>query len=146
MAKHKYIETPERMWELFEAYKSEVKNNPRKKHVFVGKDGNSDFEMLERPLTIEGFECWCYDNGIIGDLSHYFANTNDRYSEYLTICSRIRKAIRKDQIEGGMVGQYNPSITQRLNGLTEKVQNEQNVNINKMPDWLKAPIPNEVQS
>lgn len=146
MAKHKYIETPEKMWELFEAYKSEVKSNPRKKHVFVGKDGNSDFERLEVPLTIEGFECWCYDNGIIGDLSHYFANTNDRYSEYLTICSRIRKAIRKDQIEGGMVGQYNPSITQRLNGLTEKVQNEQNININKMPDWLKAPIPNEVQS
>jgi hypothetical protein len=28
--------------------------------------------------------------------------------------------IRQDQIEGGMVGQYNPSITQRLNGLTEK--------------------------
>ncbi len=24
--------------------------------------------------------------------------------------------------------------------LTEKVQNEQNININKMPDWLKAPI------
>ena len=146
MGKHKYIETPERMWELFEAYKSEVKSNPRKKHVFVGKDGNSDFERLEVPLTIEGFECWCYDMGIIGDLSHYFANTNDRYSEYLTICSRIRKAIRKDQIEGGMVGQYNPSITQRLNGLTEKVQNEQNININKMPEWLKAPIPNEVQS
>lgn len=146
MAKHKYIETPEKMWELFEAYKSEVKSNPRKKHVFVGKDGNSDFERLEVPLTIEGFECWCYDMGIIGDLSHYFANTNDRYSEYLTICSRIRKAIRKDQIEGGMVGQYNPSITQRLNGLTEKVQNEQNININKMPEWLKAPIPNEVQS
>ena len=32
-----------------------------------------------------------------------------------------RKAIRKDQIEGGMVGQYNPSITQRLNNLTERV-------------------------
>ena len=26
-----------------------------------------------------------------------------------------------DQIEGGMVGQYNPSITQRLNNLTERV-------------------------
>jgi hypothetical protein len=41
-----------------------------------------------------------------------------------------------------MVGQYNASITQRLNGLTEKVQNEQNININKMPEWLKAPIEN----
>lgn len=124
MAKNKYVETPEKMWELFEAYKSEVKSNPRKRHVFVGKDGNSDFETLEVPLTIEGFECWCYDNGIIGDLSHYFANTNNSYSEYLTICSRIRKAIRKDQIEGGMVGQYNPSITQRLNNLVEKQQIE----------------------
>jgi hypothetical protein len=28
--------------------------------------------------------------------------------------------IRQDQIEGGMVGQFNPSITQRLNSLTEK--------------------------
>ena len=28
--------------------------------------------------------------------------------------------IRQDQIEGGMSGIYNPSITQRLNGLTDK--------------------------
>lgn len=142
MAKHKYIETPEKMWELFEAYRTEVKSNPRKKHVFVGKDGNSDYEMLERPLTIEGFECYCHDKGIISDLSNYFANSNDKYSEYSTICHAIKKAVRTDQIEGGMVGQYNPSITQRLNGLTEKVQNEQNININKMPDWLKSPIEN----
>ncbi len=38
----------------------------------------------------------------------------------MNICSRIKRAIRQDQIEGGMVGQFNPSITQRLNGLTEK--------------------------
>ena len=31
----KYIETPERMWELFLAYVKEVKSNPRKKVVFV---------------------------------------------------------------------------------------------------------------
>jgi hypothetical protein len=124
MAKHKYIETPEKMWELFEAYRNEVKSNPRKKHVFVGKDGNSEFELLERPLTMEGFECYCFENGIITNLSQYFANTEQRYTDYQTICSRIRTAIRKDQIEGGMVGQYNPSITQRLNGLTEKQENK----------------------
>jgi hypothetical protein len=124
MAKHKYIETPEKMWELFEAYRNEVKSNPRKKHVFVGKDGNSEFELLERPLTMEGFECYCFENGIITNLSQYFANTEQRYTDYQTICSRIRTAIRKDQIEGGMVGQYNSSITQRLNGLTEKQENK----------------------
>jgi hypothetical protein len=35
-------------------------------------------------------------------------------------CSYIKREIRNDQISGGMVGQYNPSITQRLNNLTEK--------------------------
>jgi hypothetical protein len=123
MAKHKYIETPEKMWELFTAYKNHVKSNPRKKMVFVGKDGQRDYELLEVPLTTEGFELWCADNDIISDLSQYFANTEGRYTDYQTICSRIKKAIREDQIQGGMVGQYNPSITQRLNGLTEKTEN-----------------------
>jgi hypothetical protein len=138
MGKNKYIETPEKMWEHFEAYRNEVKSNPRKKHVFVGKDGVSDYELLERPLTLDGFECYCYDNGIISDLSNYFANSDNKYSDYSTICSRIRKAIKDDQIQGGMVGQYNASITQRLNGLTDKSEIKQEVNVNKLPEWLTS--------
>lgn len=120
MAKHKYIETPEKMWEYFEAYKTHVKSTPRLKMVFVGKDGRTEYEHLERPLTMEGFELYLFENGIIGDVSHYFCNLDNRYNDYIAICSRIKKAIREDQISGGMVGQYNASITQRLNGLTEK--------------------------
>ena len=120
----KYIETPERMWELFLAYVQEVKSKPRYKFVFVGKDGKKDREELERPLTMEGFELYVADLGIAQDLSHYFSNANNAYDDYLAICTRIRKAIRRDQIEGGMVGQYNASITQRLNGLAEKTHNE----------------------
>ena len=120
MSKHKYIETPEVMAQLFEDYKNECKTNPRKKHVFVGKDGTSDYELLERPLTIEGFRVYCYDK--IGCVKQYFENPDKRYNEYITICSHIREVIRRDQIEGGMVGQYNPSITQRLNGLKESIE------------------------
>ena len=114
----KYIKTPEKMWELFEAYRKEVKDNPRKKHVFVGKDGNSDFETLERPLTMAGFKNFCYDR--VGCINQYLVNQDGNYDDYLTICTRIREEIRQDQIEGGMVGQYNSSITQRLNGLADK--------------------------
>ena len=114
----KYIETPEKMWELFEAYRKEVKSNPRTKHVFVGKDGASESEKLERPLTFEGFKEFCYE--VIGCVEQYFTNQDDGYTDYLGICSRIKNAIRRDQIEGGMVGQYNASITQRLNGLADK--------------------------
>ena len=120
----KYIETPERMWELFVAYVQEVKSNPRKKVVFVGKDGVEKDEPLERPLTMEGFELYVADLGIALGLDDYFANTREVYSDYSAICTRIRKAIRRDQIEGGMVGQYNASITQRLNGLIDKTQAE----------------------
>jgi hypothetical protein len=67
---------------------------------------------------MEGFENYCEE--VIGCVHQYFVNQEGAYTEYLNICSRIKRLIRQDQIEGGMVGQYNPSITQRLNGLTEK--------------------------
>ncbi len=130
MGKNKYIESPEKMWELFEAYRKEVKSNPRHITDFYGKDGEERIKPLERPLTLEGFENYVSDLDIISDLSNYFANSDNKYTEYSTICSRIRRTIKQDQIEGGMVGQYNPSITQRLNGLVDKKEIEQNTNIN----------------
>lgn len=120
MGRHKYIESPAKMWELFASYKTEVKKDFILVQDFVGKDGDEVNRKRERPLTLEGFECWCFDNDIISDLSQYFANTEGRYTDYQTICTRIRKSIRRDQIEGGMAGIYNPSITQRLNGLVDK--------------------------
>jgi len=123
MGKRKYIENPEKMWEYFETYKNWVKSNPIQVQDYVGKDAEMVYRTKERPLTIDGFECWCFDNGIISDLSNYFANSDNRYSDYSTICHAIKKAVRTDQIEGGMAGIYNPSITQRLNNLTEKTEN-----------------------
>lgn len=127
MPKHKYIESPEKMWELFTQYKEWVKSNPIKVQDYVGKDAEMVYREKERPLTIDGFECWCFENEIISDLSNYFANSGNNYTEYSTICSRIRKSVRVDQIEGGLAGIYNPSITQRLNGLTEKTETESKV-------------------
>lgn len=135
MGRTKHIETPEKFWEHFQSYKQEVLSNPRHKNE-LDKFGNIVSIPLRVPLTIEGFENWCSDNGIIEDLSQYFANTENRYSNYQTICSRVRKAVRQDQIEGGMVGQYNPSITQRLNGLVDKKETEikGGLNIPNLPD------------
>ena len=124
MAKNKYIESPERLWELFIEYKNDVKENPRVKNDFAGKDADEVFKKLERPLTMEGFENYVADMDVINDLSDYFGNVDGRYKEYTAICSRIRKNIRQDQIEGGMVGIFNPSITQRLNNLVEKIQED----------------------
>lgn len=134
MGKKKYIETPELLWEYFLAYKKEVKSKPILVEDYVGKDAQRVLRQKEKPLTIDGFECWCYDNEIINDLSNYFANSDNKYSDYSTICSRIRKAVRTDQIEGGMAGIYNPSITQRLNNLVERSETNIKVEQPLFPD------------
>lgn len=122
MGRHKNIETPGIMWELFEAYKQHVANNPILVQDFVGKDGEEVRREKQRPLTMEGFECYVMDNTNVTypDLSQYFEAKSESYRSFFPICSRIRREIRQNQIEGGMAGIYNPSITQRLNGLVEK--------------------------
>jgi hypothetical protein len=115
----KNIETPEAMWDLYEAYKRWCKENPRFSYSLSNKTGEATAVPLERPLTQVGFRTFAADRG--QSVQDYFANYEGRYSAFTTICSRIEEAIRQDQIEGGMVGQYNASITQRLNNLTERV-------------------------
>ena len=78
-------------------------------------------EPLEVPLTMEGFEIYCWNKfNFTG--KHYIENTNKSYKDFCTIATRIRQEIRDDQIKGGMVGQYNSSITARLNSLKDQVE------------------------
>ena len=122
MGKHKYIETPEKMWELFEAYRKEVKANPRIKVEYVGRNGDKVETPIERSLSLDGFYCFGYEKGVT--IHHYFDNPDGAYDDYRGITTRIRKAVRSEQIDGAMVGAYNSNLTARLNGLTEKTQTD----------------------
>ena len=139
MGKPKYIETPEVMWEHFLAYKEHVKKNPIIVKDWVGKDATDVYREKEKPLTFIGFQNWLDDNDIITDVTDYFENKDNRYSNYIRICSRIKRNITDDQIAGGMVGIYNPSITQRLNGLADNVKKEVTVE-NKTPIFGDNPL------
>lgn len=149
--KKKYIESPERMWELFEEYRKEVESNPIM--VVEQKKGNTSIKVTattegvnftppsdlvylphQRPLTFEGFENYLADQQIIQDVGDYFSNKDNRYESYAAVCSRIKRTIRQDHIEGGMAGIYNPSITQRLNGLAENVNNNNRTEQPLFPD------------
>lgn len=118
----KYIETPEKMWLLFEDYRKQTKSNPILVHDFVGKDADEVERKRERPLTFEGFKNYCRRN--VGEVEQYFMNPDNRYDDYISICRAIKDEIREDQVIGGMVGIYNPSITQRLNGLKEQSETD----------------------
>ncbi len=125
MGRKKLIETPEKMWELFEAYKKEVKTNPLQVHDFVGRDGNDAYRSKEKPLILVGFYNYCRRNA--SDVHHYFENPDNRFDDFRGICRAIKEEIREDQIVGGMANIYNPSITQRLNNLTDKTEVTQKV-------------------
>lgn len=144
MGVSKAIESPDILWSLFEDYKAHVKARPRLEHDFVGKDATSVRREKEVPLTLERFECWVADLGIIGQLTHYFVNWEGRYEEFVTVCTRIKTEIRADQIEGGMCGLYNPSITQRLNKLAEvtegTIKEEPAIDYSKLSDAALAEI------
>lgn len=127
MGRHKYIETPEKLLEFWDAYVFYIKSNPILVHEFVGKDGNSVEKRHERPLTQQRFEAWMFRENKI-TVGQYFDNKDKAYNDFVAICSHIKVERQADQIEGGMAGIYNPSITQRLNGLVDKTQNENDNN------------------
>lgn len=122
------VETPEEMLKHFQAYKDSLTEKAKDwgKVQYVGRDGNKVTDYPKLPLTMAGFIVYCF-YAKVGDIEQYFVNQGGAYDEFLSICRAIKKEIRDDQIMGGLVGLYNPSITQRLNGLTDKTQTTVNV-------------------
>jgi hypothetical protein len=116
------IDSPEHLLELFQSYKKWVKENPRYKYTLNQRTGDMVAEPLECPLTMEGFEVYCFNKFDL-TIEHYIRNTQGAYDEFCGISTHIKREIRQDQINGGLVGQYNANLTARLNGLTEKTEN-----------------------
>lgn len=121
MNSRKIIDSPDKLLDLFNQYKKWRDKTPIMVHDFIGKEGRPDYREKQRPLTMEGFEDFVAEiPNMPLSLDAYFANRDGRYEDYVSICSYIRRQIRNDQINGGMVGIYNTSITQRLNNLVDK--------------------------
>lgn len=117
----KNIESTQHLWNSFQDYIIDLKSKENEwlKVQYVGKEGMRETDALKLPLTFEGFKRYCWDVEI-GCVEQYFKNQDKLYDEYIPICSRIKNSIRENQITGGLVGVFNPSITQRLNGLAEQ--------------------------
>lgn len=130
----KYIETPERLWELFEAYIKKEAENPMFRTDYVGKDGREVKTALNVPITFEGFECYLADEGIIQDLGDYSKNDDNRYSDYAPIVTRIRKNCFVQNLKGAAVGLFNANIIARKLGLVEKTQAEVKIEQPLFPD------------
>ena len=115
------FKTPDDLLDVWHAYKNELKDRSKNwpKVQYVGRDGERREDYPVLPLTLEGLYRYCWETGI-GTIEQYFTNKEGYYDDFVSICSRVKLEIREQQITGGMIGAYNPSITQRLNSLVEK--------------------------
>ena len=115
---------PKELEAVWIKYKEELKKDSTKWEniQYVGKDGDKKVDCPKLPLTFEGLKRYCWENKI-GTIEHYFVNKENLYSNFGSICRAIKYEIREDQITGGILGFYNPSITQRLNNLKEHTEN-----------------------
>jgi len=114
--------SPDELEIAWHAYKDFLLEEANKwlKIQYVGKEGQRMEDSLKLPYTFDGFCVFCYKN--YGTVHQYFENKDGLYSDFVGICSHIKQEIRENQITGGLLGVYNPSITQRLNNLVEKVE------------------------
>lgn len=113
---------PEELFNAFEQYKANLLEQSKEwvKVQYVGKDGERVEEPQKVPMTMEGFYIYCRKH--YGDVKEYFLNRTGLYDDFTTICSHIKDEVRNNQITGGLLGFFNPSITQRLNNLVDKVE------------------------
>lgn len=73
-------------------------------------------EMYPRPYTFEGL-CDYID---IWDWSNFVSDNKEREG-FAPVLGWIRNKIRKQQIEGSMVGIYRENLTARLNGIADNM-------------------------
>lgn len=116
----KIFENELELSKAWEEYKADLDIQAQEwvKVQYVGKDAMRVTDNFKLPYTLEGFYIFCRKN--YGCVKQYFTNIDGAYNDFLPICTHIREEIRNNQIIGGLLGVYNPSITQRLNNLVER--------------------------
>lgn len=101
---------------------------------YVGKYAERKVEAQKVPMTFEGFKRFCRIN--YGEIEQYFTNQDGYYNEFIGICRAIKEEIRENQIIGGMLGFFNPSITQRLNGLADKKEHSGEIEVKQITGMI----------
>lgn len=145
MAKHKYIESPEQLWDYFLQYIEHNRANPYTEQQWVGKDGHEVHKQIMAHISFDGFEGWLCENDVINDLGDYASDKDGRYTEYATIITRIRRVCRGRLLTAAVSGVANGNVVSRYLGIAEKTEND-NKNTNyEVTLNLDASKSNQVQ-
>ena len=108
MAKNKYMESPEKLYEYFQNYLEWCKLNPDTINIVTSKGEIKTLDQL-RIISWEGFQEWLYENMEGNQLTHlekYRYNENEAYNEYRGIITRIDNHIFDYLFRGAAIGRY----------------------------------------
>jgi hypothetical protein len=127
--------TPESLCEKFNEYFEYMKTQTWQKTDAIKSGemaGETIYIPINTPLSRKSF---CIFANISEDTLRNYASNKESYTQYFDLTTRALEIIDNNQIEGAIVGVYNPNIVARLNGLSEKTENDnkntnQNTNIN----------------
>jgi hypothetical protein len=129
-AKHgrdKLFKSPELLMQAVEEYLRYVDNSPwMNKEAIKGGEFAGQIVSIPtaRPYTLSGL-C-LYLNCNRGYFSDFKKTCSKDFSE---VISRIEDTIFTQQIEGALVGAFNPNLTARLNGISDKTEIDNTGNI-----------------
>lgn len=109
-------DTPEGLMDMFDGYKRECKDDV----IIDPRTGAA----VSKPLTTVGFMDYL-------GLGYRWRRFKEYYSAkgelWAVTIARIENSIERNQLEGGLLGLYNPNLTARLNGYSEKTENKHDV-------------------
>lgn len=117
----KLFAAPELLWEAACDYFQWCDDNPWKavKTKKKGKSSEKEESVTQRPYTLSGFLSYCGVNaGYWSDFKQ-----SKGFEDFSEIVSRIENVIETQQLEGAIVGAFNPNIIARKLGLAEKQDN-----------------------
>lgn len=119
----KLFETPQLLWEAACEYFKWCEDNPIEAEDNKGTK-NLNKVKFARPFTKEGFFLY------VGVSDNWLSEFKKTASEdFLEVIHKIELIIRKQKLEGGIVGIYNANIIARDLGLSDKSTVEQNSTI-----------------
>lgn len=128
------FKTAEDLRKAAQAYFDWCEKNPIRGTRIIRKDdgepGTRD-EQYARPFTFEGLcEHICID-----DWSQFVKQNKER-AGFAKVIGWVRNKIRRNQLEGAMVGIYRENITARLNGIKENIALQELPSPECLPDEL----------
>lgn len=124
------FETADELLELVNGYFEWVKANPLK--VTEVKSFRADSwdhnKPIRRPMTIGALHTFL---GISGETWRRWKTPDDanHRPDFIAIIHNAEEIIRNDKVEGALAGLYNPTITSRILGLSEKVEHSGGVTV-----------------